>query len=200
MGPNSFGWDPSWKSEPFDPSRAKQLLAEVGYPEKFKDPVITLWSDQGQAWIPQLIQIMSGYWEAVGIKTRITPVDYATMRSMFVAKPVNPRIVGSVYPFNEGAQGNPLTSIANAFGSKGVNSNLNDPAWDALYSQVLQERDETKRMELTRQLMDEGYKHYTIILTVNVKQVYGVSQRVGDWRLPYLTVGLGSAYAGLQPK
>lgn len=200
MGPGSFGWDPSWKPEPYDPVKARQLLAEAGYPGKYRDPVINLWSHQSQVWIPYLVQIVSGYWEAVGIRTRITPIDYATLRNMFIARPVHPKIVGSAYPFNEGAQGNPMLSILNAFGSTGVNANLNDPEWDALYFKVLEERDESKREELARQLMDKGYEHYSIILTVNAKQIYGVSNRIGEWRLPYPVVGLGSAYAGMQPR
>jgi ABC-type transport system substrate-binding protein len=39
-----YGWDPAWKPDPYDPAKAKALLAEAGYPAKFANPVIQLWT------------------------------------------------------------------------------------------------------------------------------------------------------------
>jgi peptide/nickel transport system substrate-binding protein len=36
LAPNYFGYDPSVKATPYDPAKAKQLLAEAGYPNGFK--------------------------------------------------------------------------------------------------------------------------------------------------------------------
>lgn len=89
-------------------------------------------------------------------------------------------------------------SIIYAYGSMGINSNLNDKSWDELYGKVLKELDENKRIEMTRQLMNQGYNHYSIIVTVNVKALYAVSNKVGEWRAH--ATGLGATYEGMQRK
>jgi peptide/nickel transport system substrate-binding protein len=198
MGPHSQEWDPSWKPDPYDPRKAAQLLAEAGYPAKFKDPVVNLWSFQapGASWMPQLIQIVAGYWEAVGVKTKITPIDFGAMRALYRARPIDPKLPGSVYPFPERAQPFPLMSIANAFASTGINSLLRDQAWDDLYVKVLGERNDKERLKLTRQLMNQAYNHFACIPVVNVEQLYAVGSRVGQWQalVPYL----GQAYEAIQ--
>lgn len=196
--PYSFGWDPTWKADPYDPQKAKSLLAEAGYPGKFKDPVINLWSYQlpGAGWMPQLIQIISGYWEAVGVKTKVTPIDFATVRSMYVARPQDPKLIGTVYPFNLPAQSNPLMSIVNDYGSKGINQNLQDATWDELYAKTLAELDANKRIDLFRQLMNRGHSHYTVLMTVSLQRLYGVSNKIGVWNT--FGTDLSNFYEGMQ--
>ena len=200
MAPYSAAWDPSWRPEPYDPDKARRLLSEAGYPAKFKDPVVKLWAYQvpGASWMPQFIQIIAGYWEAIGVKTEIAPIEFGAMRAMYRARPIDPKLPGSAYPFNERAQPFPLMSIINAYGSKGINALLKDSAWDDLYMKVLAERDDNKRVQLTRQLMNLGYSHYATVVSVNVEQLYGVSKKVGEWRalVPYI----GQAYEGMQHK
>ncbi len=69
----------------FDPQRAKQLLAEAGHPKGFD---ITLYSyrlpglPEGQA----MAEAISGYWEQIGVRAKLVPVDYPAFRKKWVER------------------------------------------------------------------------------------------------------------------
>ena len=76
-----YGFDPIWYSVKYEPDRAKQLLKDAGYPGKFSDPAIKMFSAAQFGWEPDFLQVISGYWEAVGVKTQLVPMDFTAMRS-----------------------------------------------------------------------------------------------------------------------
>ena len=63
----TWGFDSSFKADAYDPNKAKQLLQDAGYPGKFTPQSTTLYTTPVEA---DLMQILQGYWQAVGIETR----------------------------------------------------------------------------------------------------------------------------------
>ena len=57
---------------PYDPQRAKELLAQAGYPNGFSLETPMLFR-RGAARIPEESQAIYQYWEAIGLKTSIAP-------------------------------------------------------------------------------------------------------------------------------
>jgi peptide/nickel transport system substrate-binding protein len=59
----------------YDPDEARRLLAEAGFPEGFE---VTFWSYNSSRgpFETALIEVVAGYWEAIGVKTNIIPTDY----------------------------------------------------------------------------------------------------------------------------
>ncbi|MSQ25978.1 MAG: ABC transporter substrate-binding protein [Dehalococcoidia bacterium] len=75
--------DPSYEKipvPPFDVAKAKQLLAEAGYPKGFELDVY-IWTPAAQAEGPELMDAISTMWENVGIKVNRKPINQQTWAS-----------------------------------------------------------------------------------------------------------------------
>jgi len=71
--PVALGFDPQLKPYPFDPEESKRLLKELKYdgrPVKLWEVVLS-----NSPETPDILQLISGYLNAVGIKTEITPIE-----------------------------------------------------------------------------------------------------------------------------
>ncbi|MBI2304585.1 MAG: hypothetical protein HYU86_07565 [Chloroflexi bacterium] len=69
--PISFGYNPNLKPYPFDPKRAKDLLAEAGYPDGF-ETVIDM-GEVGYARYKEYTQAIAEYWRQIGVKATVKP-------------------------------------------------------------------------------------------------------------------------------
>jgi len=91
--PISIGYPADLKPYPYDPAKAKKLLAEAGYPNGFPIKLFAL-PTGGFTQYLQLAEIVAGYWEAIGVKASIVPTDIGAFRPLYIANPQSPKIVG----------------------------------------------------------------------------------------------------------
>lgn len=96
--PISIGFPADLKPYPYDPAKAKKLLAEAGYPNGFSIKLFAL-PTGGFTQFLQLAEIVAGYWEAIGVKTSIVPTDIGAFRPLYIANPQSPKIVGQAGTF-----------------------------------------------------------------------------------------------------
>lgn len=200
MSPHTWGFDPSWKPDPYDPQKAKELLAEAGYPSKFKDPVVTVWARKvmGAGWLDKWSELMAGYWEAVGVKTKVTPIDNAALSNMARGVPPDQKVWGTAVPGTLGNGPHMVYHIYNQYGKTGAGPLLQDDEMEDLYMKVFNEVDENKRIEIYRKAMVLGREKAVALPAVDVKLVYAVSNKVGDWT--GYAVALGRQYESIQHK
>ena len=141
-----FYWQPP--AYPYDPARAKHLLAEAGYPKGF---------DAGDFWCEPATATMSeaaiGYLQAAGIRVRLRPLERAAFFKGYQEK----KLKDIAYTIT-GAFGNAATRIENFVASGGTYVYGGYPDIDGLFREQAGELDRKRReamLQRIQQLMHE---------------------------------------------
>jgi peptide/nickel transport system substrate-binding protein len=195
-----YGFDPIWYSTKFEPDRAKQLLNDAGYPGKFSDPVVKIFSVSQVVWEPDFLQVISGYWEAIGVKTQLIPMDFTAMRASWVA--ADPNLMGGVVTWvsvGSGAAGNQMPAQQNNMTAQGVNHAANDPELDTMFKDTIAELDPKKRLDKWHAVQQKAYALHSFPGVSRVYDQFAVSDKVGEWQgMTHLTNALVMGLAGVQ--
>ncbi len=72
------------KPYPYDPKKAKALLAAAGYANGFY-LILNSWPFSPGSELPQVIQIVAEYWQQIGVRAQIVPGQYASFRPKWFA-------------------------------------------------------------------------------------------------------------------
>lgn len=163
---------------PHDPARAQKLLAEAGYANGFTvdfHSFLLPGLPEGRAFV----EALAGYWERIGIKSRLIPVDYAAFRKKWVDKqiPGNP---GYYNIANRGWVGTFALLEKQAYGPS-VMTTVKDPTSDAWIQEILTATDEAKAFELMRNVFKQFRSEHYVVPLFNIHSPYAVSKKVTGW-------------------
>jgi len=140
--PRTFEFALPLEPAPYDPARAKKLLAEAGFPNGF---------DAGELHqLPpyfSLGEAIVGYLQAVGIRTRMRPMERAAYFSLILSKKAK-----GVCVCTSALYGNAASRMSELIPSSGSYAYGAYPDVDALYKQQSAEIDKKKREAILRQI------------------------------------------------
>jgi peptide/nickel transport system substrate-binding protein len=128
-----FYWQPP--AYPYDPAKAKQLLAEAGYPKGFDAG--DLWCDAATATISEAL---IGYLQAVGIRAKLRPLERAAFFKAYQEKQLK-NIIYSI----SGAFGNAASRLETFVAAGGPYVYGSYPDIDGLFREQAGELDQRRR-------------------------------------------------------
>jgi peptide/nickel transport system substrate-binding protein len=146
--PRTFEFALPIEPYPYDPAKAKQLLAEAGYPNGF---------DAGELHqLPpyfSLGEAIVGYFQAVGIRMKMRPMERAAYFSLITSKKAK-----GVCVCTSSLYGNAASRMSEVIPSDGTYAYGGYPDIDALFKQQALETDKKKREAMLHQIQRLVYE------------------------------------------
>ncbi|MSQ24907.1 MAG: ABC transporter substrate-binding protein [Dehalococcoidia bacterium] len=173
---------------PYDPARARQLL-QAAYPNGI---TVSLFS-YGLGGIsegPQMMQAIAGYWEKVGVKTKIVSLEYQAMRAQMVNR--DPNLANSVGWIRVAPLFLPHPGLNVLARSNGALALSQDPTLDKMIDDLSNELDLARYKTRTEEITRYIEKNHMRFPVADVQQLFASNpDKVRpDWKLGRYTSDL----------
>ncbi len=164
-----YGSDPKLKPYPYDPKKAKELLAKAGYPNGFNFKIYA-GSDQPK----EASEALVAYWSQIGVKTELVRMDYAAWSRLNNTHKNSPAAIAQF----SNAIYDPVHPVAGSFAKEGTWSDYYNPEVEALLTQANSTIGAEARGELFRKIGRILHDDAATLLITELYNVYGKKKSV----------------------
>lgn len=173
LTPHMFGYDPAVKGYPYDPAKARQLLAEAGYPNGLE---ITLDSSNGRyQGDKEIAEALAGQWQKAGFKPTVRLTEWGAYFQRYLGKQFpDAYLLGLGGPMQDGDELFTLVS------SKGRGLYYKNEKVDALFDAGRSTMDSAKRQKIYSDLAKAMVEDATWVFLMQQVDIYAMRDRL-DW-------------------
>jgi ABC-type transport system substrate-binding protein len=177
LTPLHFGYDPTLKPYPYDPGKAKKLLAEAGYASGLK---LVFNTPSGRYILDKEVsQAIAGMLSAVGIQTDMKVHEWGTYTQILTGKRLQDiGFIGWSLILSDAD-----STFFPYFNPESVFSYYSTPA---LKEKILKARtmlDEKKRLEIYKEIQREIFEEAPLVYLYQQIDHYGVAKRVKGFQV-----------------
>ena len=174
--PVAFGYDPSIEPYPYDPDKAKSLLAEAGYPNGVETEFAT---GSGRYLMDkQIAEAISGMLAKVGIKAKLKVYEWGQYEKVRKAHEVEPLYLLGWGNTMYDADG----TLVPLFISKSTYSNYSNPDLDKMLMEARYQMDPEKRKKQYEEILELIKDEAPWIFLYQQVDNYGVRDTVANFR------------------
>ncbi len=162
-----------------DPARARKLLADAGLAGGFSLDVYAFQLPglpEGKAFA----EAVTGYWEKIGIKPRLIPVDYPAFRKLWVDRKI-PGAIGYYNIANRDWIGAYALLEKMGYSPSKPNDTVNDAEIDGMIAQVMRQTEKDKINALMRNIFTRLRSEHYGMPIVYLHSPYATSKKLGKW-------------------
>ncbi|WP_019588524.1 ABC transporter substrate-binding protein [Deinococcus apachensis] len=175
----SFGYDPNLKAYPYDPNKAKQLLAAAGVKPGTAIGIDFIGTD---AVFREVAQAVAGFFQAVGLKPALKTYETNTFYSDIIPK----NQTSNAYQMGWGGWTFDFDNTAYLLYHSGQfwNPDLKNKELDALLDKQHQMSNQQQRLVILRNIAKLTHDQAIDIPLYNQQDLWGVNKRVQGFQAP----------------
>ncbi len=175
LAPTAFGYDPTISAYPFDPEKAKALLAEAGA----EGATINITSQSGR-WLKDRdsVEAIAGYWSAIGLNVNIETYEWSDFLGRIRNREVRPQVFYASSSNELFDADRPTTQTLHPTG--GSSSSNENEAFVELIEKARYETDVDARKALYSQILHIAHEDANLVWLLWHQDIYGLAKRV-EW-------------------
>ncbi|MBA4535734.1 glutathione ABC transporter substrate-binding protein [Bacillus aquiflavi] len=179
LAPDVFGYDKSVKKIPFDPEKAKELLAEAGFPDGFST---TIWTNDNPDRI-KIAEYLQSKLKDIGITVKVEVLEWGAYLDNTANGKHDMFILGWSVATGDADYGlYPMFHSENV-GEPGNRTFLKDPELDALLEQGRKEFDTDKRAAIYKEAQEKIVDLAPMVYIHHQEYLIGIRDEVKGFRV-----------------